>query len=390
MTNAFTQPETTSFDFSEECLSALASWSEQVKQVTLATGEKVWLVKGYEEVRLILSDARFGAGDEPMHRASWSEEERKIGRLLHNDPPQHGWYRQPLNKAFSARRIQRLEPRIREIAREQLDVLSRSQNRSADLIETFALPVPERVIHEILGILPVFRSEFREIIEGLLRRGQTSEESRVFVDQALDCMCRVIEEIRRAPTGGLLDELIATGQFADVVLADLAVTLLMGGYLTITGMVTESVAVLSQNPEARRNLLVGAPQSSETVEELLRYITVIQYGVDRVAREHIRLGGQEIKEGDRVVAFLPAANRDPALCPHPEAMDATRRRVRHASFGFGPHQCLGQQLARVELEVMLTELFGRFPHLRPARACEALPRRIETVIGGFDRFPVTW
>jgi nocardicin N-oxygenase len=376
-------------DLTGESAHADLSALDPVRRVTLITGERVWLATGYAEVRTILSDPRFSAGGGPLHRTSWSDKERRIGRLLHNDPPEHGRYRHLVNRAFSARRIQAIEPRIREVTREQLDVLA-SRAQPADLIESFALPVPERIIHDMLGIPEADRPEFRALVETLLRRGLTPDEGQAVVDSALERMCRVIDAKRTDPADDLLSEILSEADLTDVELSDLAITLLMGGFLTVGGMVAESLAVASRHPGALDGLLAGREQGELVIEELLRYITIIQYGIDRVTHTGLSLGNCVIQAGDRIVAFLPTANEDPSLCPAPEMLDTTRPRVRHASFGFGPHQCVGQQLARIELRVMLTELLSRFPDIGIAQPAECLPRRTQTVIGGFRQLPVTW
>lgn len=373
--------------FLDGSISTVASLPAPVQRVTLITGEEIWLAKGYAETRTILSDPRFSAGGGPLHRTSWSDKERKIGRLLHSDPPEHGLYRRLVTRAFSARNIQAWEPRISEVTREQLDVLA-AQPSPADLVTAFALPVPERIIYEMLGIPDSERPALRSLVELLLRRGLAPDEGRAAIDSALDHMCRVINVKRANPANDLLSELIRTADLADIALADVAVTVLMGGYLTVTGMITESVVALSQQPRARDHLRAGGNHSANTIEELLRYITIILYGIDRVAHEDLTIGGCSVRAGDRIVAFLPTANQDASLCPFPEALDTTRPPVRHASFGFGPHQCLGQQLARVEMRVMLTELLRRFPDISPAQPLEHLTRRAQTVIGGFDHLPV--
>ncbi|MGW4127788.1 cytochrome P450 [Amycolatopsis japonica] len=376
-------------DLIGEHASTVLSVPDPVQRVTLITGEKVWLATGYAEVRTILSDPRFSAGGGPLHRTSWSHLDRKIGRLLHSDAPEHGRYRGLVNRAFAARRINAREPRIREVTRTQLDVLA-AQRQPADLIEHFALPVPEQVIHEILGTPESVRPDFRALVETLLRRGLAPDEGRAVTDDTLDLMCQVIAAKRARPADDLLSEMAIKTDLTDIEQADLAITLLMGGFLTITGMIAETVLALNQQPGFQSRLLAKGELGATAVEELLRYITIIQYGIDRVARCDLELGKRHVRAGDRVVAFLPAANEDASLCPVPHILDIDRPRVRHASFGFGPHQCVGQQLARVELRVMITELLRRFPGIQVAQPHESLRRRTQTVIGGFDRLPVNW
>ncbi|MFI5867542.1 cytochrome P450 [Streptomyces sp. NPDC051546] len=358
-------------------------------RVSLPGGESALLVTTYQDVRTVLSDRRFSSLTRPLHRAGWEEGEARIGRLVHSDPPQHTHYRRLLTQAFSARRVSRLEPRIEQIVQEHLDAMADGP-QPTDLIAAFALPVPLRITCEMMGIPYAERENFEYPNDRLLTRGLDAEEAASVTSQLLDYMLSVVARKRKALDDDLISEMIRAGTMTDNELADMAITLLLGGYETLTGMISASMLVLLENP-GQQGALCGTPNERDrAVDELLRHITIIQYGLDRVATQDLVLSGQKIRAGDRVIAFLPAANRDPALCQSPDTLDTSRQGVAHASFGFGPHQCLGQQLGRVELRVALSGLFKRFPTIKIAVPASQLKFRDNLVVGGLHELPVSW
>ncbi|MEV6648220.1 cytochrome P450 [Amycolatopsis sp. NPDC051371] len=166
--------------------------------------------------------------------------------------------------------------------------------------------------------------------------------------------------------------------------------LLFAGHDTTMAMIGLSALTLLTHPEQRSQLLDEPAKVGPAVEELLRYLTIVQFGLGRVAKEDLELGGQQIAAGDLVVVAMPAANRDPRAFDAPDSPDFDRRMTRHLAFGYGVHQCLGQNIARAELKTILPQLFRRFPDLKLAVPVEEVPMDVYGTNYGVRSLPVTW
>lgn len=153
----------------------------------------------------------------------------------------------------------------------------------------------------------------------------------------------------------------------------MGVLLLFAGHDTTAAMLGLSAFTLLTHDEQRKDFTAHPEKTGPAVEELLRYLTIVQFGLGRVAKENLELGGQQIAKGDLVVVAMPAANRDPRVFDNPDTPDFDRRMTRHLAFGYGVHQCLGQNIARAELKTVLPRLFARFPHLRLAVPADEVP-----------------
>jgi cytochrome P450 len=170
------------------------------------------------------------------------------------------------------------------------------------------------------------------------------------------------------------------------------VVLLIAGHETSANMITLGTAALLENPE-QLALLRNNPEPpvvASAVEELLRYLTIPHLGQRRIASEDIEIEGVTIRAGDGIVVPLPAGNWDPAAFPEPERLDLTRDARHHHAFGWGVHQCIGQQLARIELQVVYGTLYRRVPTLRLAIGRDELEFKGDSLAYGVYELPVTW
>lgn len=373
-----------------------------VSPVTMRNGVGVWMVTGYDEARTVLSDPRFSsdrlarssmARDIPEDvREKLFDRRSRAGSFITMDPPEHTRYRKLLTGQFTVRRMRQLAPRISEIVTEHIDAMI-AAGSSADLVTAFALPVPSLVICELLGVSYADRREFQERTATMLSLDTSFEELLRTRDEMREFMQRLVTEKRERPTDDLLSGLVhgdADPALDDDELVNIALLLLIAGHETTANMFGLGTFALLEHPEQLEALRADPTLIDGAVEELLRYLSIVHLGLARQTREPVELGGRQIPADATVLISLPVTNRDPGHWADPESLDVARPRGPHLAFGHGVHQCLGQQLARVEMTVGFTELLRRLPGLRLAAAPEDIPLRSHMVIYGVHSLPVTW
>jgi cytochrome P450 len=383
-------------------LVALAERSP-VSRSTLRTGDPFWVVSGYDEARAVLSDPRFSANRFLYHprfknlserfRERLRDDKARAGMFINMDPPEHSRYRRLLTGQFTVRRMQRLESRIGEIVTERLDALL-AQGNTADLMPDFALRVPALVICELLGVPYADRAEFQRRTATLLRVDVPGEEAVANTEGMRAFMHRLVTDKRTNPTDDMISGLIhhagADPALTDDELVNIANLLLIAGSETTANMLGLGTFVLLQRPDQLAALRDDPSRMGDAVEELLRFLSVVHVGVLRFPKEDLDFGGEHIPAGSTVVVSLLAANRDEQQWPRADVLDVTRARSPHLAFGHGVHQCLGQQLARVEMRIAYTEILRRLPNLRLAVRPEEVPLRNDMITYGVHALPVTW
>ncbi|TDC01267.1 cytochrome P450 [Nonomuraea longispora] len=317
--------------------------------------------------------------------------EREDGLFVFMDPPEHTRLRRLLTGQFTVRRMRELESRVTEIAVEHIEAM-KAAGTQADLVQAFALPLPSLVICELLGVDYADRRLFQERTAIGLNANATPEEQAVARAEMYAFMQRLVAAKRADPGDDLLSGLIrdADPPLTDAQLVDVAVILLNAGHETTANMLGLGTFALLEHPGQLEALRADPALIDNTVEELLRFLSIIQLGVSRVTTEPVTLGGVDIPAGATVVIATPEVNRDPRHWADPDAFDVRRERTPHLAFGHGVHQCLGQQLARVEMRIGLSELISRLPDLRLAAPAEQVPLRDEMLIFGVHELPVTW
>lgn len=342
--------------------------------LTLFTGVPVWLVTGYAEARQLLAhpDVVRSSTDGP-HRDEvfhdlWSAMDR---HMLSSNPPDHTRMRKLVSAAFTRRRIELLEPRIREIAAGLLDELAATGAGRVDLVSGYSYPLPITVITELLGIPPVQRDDFRRwssiVVNGAVQTPQVYIEA---ATSMVEFIRELIEDKRVAPSGDLLSDLIAARDGGDRLTPDeltsMVYLLLAAGHETTVSLITNGVHALLTHPDQLALLGSDPERLPAAVEELLRYDGPLQVAIPYVAQAPVQVGGVTIEAGEVIVLALLAANRDVDRFAQPDRFDITRTENPHLAFGHGIHHCLGAPLARLEGRIALSMLFDRFPELRLA------------------------
>ena len=366
--------------------------SEPVSVLELPFGIKAYLVTGYDAAKEVLGDATtfsnaFGNLGE--------SDEQDPGGLGMTDPPYHTKLRRLLTPEFTMRRLQRLQPRIDAIVAEQLDAIE-AAGPPADLVHLFALPIPSLVICELLGVPYSDRDDFQAL--STARFDLAGDESPLdTIGTSLDYLQTLVLRERANPGEGLLGMLIRErgDELTDRELAGIADGILTGGHETTASSLSLGVLALLQSPEYFAQL-GGADGDAvhRAVEELLRYLTVVQVAFPRFARTEIQIGGVTVPAGQMVLVSLSAADRDAILVaeghPSMDDFDPTRPASSHLAFGYGIHRCVGAELARMELRAAFPALARRFPTLRLAVPTADLAFRNSSIVYSVPTLPVVW
>ncbi|MEU9486824.1 cytochrome P450 [Streptomyces decoyicus] len=365
-----------------------------ITPVTFPDGTNGWLVTRHADVRAVLSDQRFGANRRPARAAALPAgtplPPPPPGMFIMMDAPEHTRIRRLLTGQFTVRRMRQLAPAVERIVAEHLDAMA-SAEQPVDLVQAFALPIPSLVICELLGVPYEDRADFQRNSSTMLKLDASQEE----VQQAHLAMNRHIHELvlakRARPTDDILSGLVQEGSLTDEEMAGVGALLLLAGHETTANMIALGTMCLLGNPDQLAALRADASLWDNAVEELLRYLTIIQFGLRRVVREDLELDGHHIEAGTTVLASLTSGNRDAEqFAGDPDQLDVHRQYSPHLAFGHGVHQCIGQQLARVEMKAALSALLDRFPTLRLAVPADQVPMRDDMLIYGVHALPVTW
>ncbi|GAA4470712.1 cytochrome P450 [Phytohabitans houttuyneae] len=365
-----------------------------IQRLSFPDGHLGWLVTGYEAARQVLGDARFSARQELRHspvRLPIIEQggPARPGWFVRMDAPEHTRYRRLLTRQFSMRRMTALTPRIEAIVEEHLDAMAR-QGPPVDLVRAYALPIPSLVICELLGVPYSEREHFQQQTAALLRVGLGVEEFR----EAITGLGQFVYGLVRSKRGGhgddVLSGLAAHAELTDEELTGIAMLLLVAGHETTANMLALGTYALLRDPHQLAALRADPSLAENAVEELLRYLSIIHIGLARTALEDVELAGERVAAGETVVVAMNEANRDAAQFDDPDRLAVDRPAGGHLAFGHGVHQCLGQQLARIEMRVGFSALLRRFPDLRLAVPPEEVPLRTDMAVHGVHRLPVTW
>lgn len=360
-------------------------------------GHHGWLVTSHALVRAVLLDRRFSARSElkrvPVLRPGadpFIGQPALPGWLIDMDPPDHTRLRRLLVERFSSRGVSLLKPRIETIVAERLDAMQ-AAGPPVDLMEMFALPVPSLAICEILGVPYENRRMFQHNSEVLFSLKVSAEDAAASMKILTDFLLELVRRKRERPGDDLLSDLAVRDDVRDEETAGLGVLLLTAGHETTANMLGLGTFALLSNPSLLEPLRANPDVVESAVEELLRYLTIFHFGVPRTPLEDVVLEGQLIRAGESVTLSLPSANRDPEFFATPDKLDLTRAaRGRHLAFGYGIHQCTGQNLARLEMRVGYPALFQRFPTLRLAVPPGDVPLRDDAGFYGVHRLPVAW
>ena len=362
-----------------------------VAKLTSFLGMNVWIVTGEAEARQVLADTTSYSTDiRPFMGLRGSTTDGDIGGLGFTDPPEHTRLRKLLTPEFTMRRLERLRPRIADIVERQLDEVAAQATATGvvDLVPTFAFPVPFLVICELLGLPDEDRETFRQL--GSARFDVSYGGQGVFgaVSDSRRFLMEATAKQRTDPGEGLIGQIIREhgSEINDFDLAGLADGVFTGGLETSASMLALGTAVLLDHPDDYRAVGTDPSVVERAVEELLRYLTVVQVAFARFPKVEVEVGGQRVSPGDVVICHLAGANRDARLGNRMDAFDLSRPVSSHLAFGHGFHRCVGAELARMELRTAFPALSRRFPDL--TLAADRIDYRRLSLVYGVDALPV--
>jgi cytochrome P450 len=370
------------------------SWREEPGlQRAIWNGQPTWIVSRYQDIRAALVDPRLSA-DTLSNLIRPSSEESTPVIFARIDDPEHHRLRRMMTSQFTFRRTEAMRPQIQELVDHYLNKMI-DAGPPADIVRNFALPVPSLVIALLLGV-PLEDLELFQHNTSVGLDVNSTEEQRV---QGFAEMYGYIQELvaRKAREPGddlisrLVTDYVATGQLDHDTVAVNGVIMMQAGHETTANMISLGTVALLEHPDAFERL--GQTDDpvviAHAVEELMRYLTIVHAQVDRIAIEDLTIGGQLIRAGDRLLMNLPAGNWDSEFVDSPEKLDIQRNARGHLAFGYGTHQCIGANLARVEMQVAFATLARRLPGLQLAVPPDEL-RFKEADIYGMKELPVTW
>ena len=371
-----------------------ARWREEAGlRQAMWNGQPTWIVSRYQDIRAALVDPRLSAQTLPDLFDSANDNTAPVV-FARTDDPEHHRLRRMMTSQFTFRRTEAMRPQIQELVDKYLDAMI-DKGPPADIVRDFSLPVPSLVIALLLGVPPEDLELFQHNSTAGLEVNSTDEErAKGFIEMYVYIQ-ELVGRKEREPGDDLISRLItdyvATGQLDVNTVAVNGVIMMLAGHETTANMISLGTVALLEHPEVFERLgqTDDAAVIANAVEELLRYLSIVHAQVDRIATEDLVLGGQQIRAGERLLMNLPAGNWDSEFVDSPETLDIARNARGHVAFGYGAHQCIGANLARVEMQVAFATLARRLPGLRLAVPDDELKFK-DADIYGMKELPVSW
>jgi cytochrome P450 len=371
---------------------------QPLTKVTLWDGSTAWLITRYQDVREALGDDSFSAVPyrpdfpklSPTKDALYVHEPPTFFRM---DPPEHGVQRGMLAGEFAFRNVNASRPAIQALVDNLLDEML-AKGPPTDFIKDFASPLPSLVITEMLGVPYEDHAFFEERTQARLDITSDKETVLKAGKEMLGYIDSLLTEREKEPRDDLLSRLvieqIRPGHLKHDDAVAMGELMLRGGHETTASQIASGLLTLFQHPDQMKMLQNDPSLLNSAVEEMLRFNTIVHYVGARVAIADVEIGGQIVKKGEGVYALISAANRDPDKFSDPDQFDITRKSNPHMAFGYGTHGCIGQLLARAELQIAFATLLKRLPGLALAIPLEEVKYKSDFFIYGPQHLPVTW
>jgi cytochrome P450 len=361
----------------------------------MPSGRTAWLITRYDHVRAALVDDRLRKQPKRTLPADVRRQEDPLlsvfySNMLNTDAPEHERLRKLVAKAFTARRVEQLRSRIADITASLLDDMASS--READLLDSFAFPLPMLVICELLGVPPADRQMFGAWSKTVVSSTVHPDEFQAAAASLTQYLAALLAVKRRSQPDDLLFALTqardAGQRLSEPEILSTAFLLLVAGHETTVNLIGNAMLSLFTNPGEMARLRSDPALARPAVEEFLRYGNPVTNATFRYTSQPVEVSGTLIPAEQLVLVSLSSANRDPARYPYPEKLDICRDASGHLAFGHGIHYCPGAPLARLEAEIAINELLRRFPMIRLAADPASLRWQPSTLIHGLETLPV--
>lgn len=371
-----------------------------LSRVRIWDGSTPRLITGYEQVRELFSDSRVSVDDRVPGFPHWNEGmlstvHKRPRSVFTSDGEEHTRYRRMLSKPFTFRRVEGLRPTIQQITDEHIDMMLAGP-QPADVVAAIALPVPSLVISQMLGVPYEDAEMFQEHASMGLARYATGADTAKGAMSLHKYLAQLVETKMEKPAEDAISDLaerVKAGELSVKEAAQLGTGLLIAGHETTANMIGLGVLALLENPDQLAVVRDAEDPKvlANAVEELLRYLSIIQNGQRRVAVDDIQIAGETIRAGEGIIIDLAPANWDPDVFPEPDRLYVHRAGAdRNVAFGYGRHQCVGQQLARAELQIVFQTLLRRIPTMKLAVPFDEIPFKHDRLAYGVYELPVTW
>lgn len=370
-----------------------------LSRVRIWNGSTPWLITGHEVARTLFADPRVSVDDRIEGFPHWNEHmlstvDKRPRSVFTADAEEHTRFRRMLSKPFTFKRVEGLRSAIQAVTDECIDTML-AGDRPADVVAGLALPVPTTVISEMLGVPYADHEFFQHHANVGLARYASAEDGQKGAMSLHKYLINLVEQKMAEPSEDAVSDLaerVTAGEISVKEAAQLGTGLLIAGHETTANMIGIGVLALLQNPEQAALLRESDDPKfiANAAEELMRYLSIIQNGQRRVATADIEIGGETIRAGEGIIIDLAPANWDGAAFPEPDRLDFTRNAGQQLGFGYGRHQCVGQQLARAELQIVFHTLLRRIPTLELAIPFDQVPFKHDRLAYGVYDLPVTW
>jgi cytochrome P450 len=373
--------------------------AKPLSRVRIWNGSTPWLITGHEVARTLFADSRVSVDDRIDGFPHWNEHmlstvNKRPRSVFTSDAEEHTRFRRMLSKPFTFKRVQALRATIQEVTDECIDTILAGP-QPADLVSALALPVPTKVISDMLGVPYEDHEFFQEHANAGLARFAAADAMQKGAMSLHKYLIDLVEKKQANPAEDAVSDLaerVTAGEISVKEAAQLGTGLLIAGHETTANMIGIGVLALIENPEQAALLRDSEDPKfiANAAEELMRYNSIIQNGQRRVALDDIEIGGETIRKGEGIIIDLAPANWDAAAFPNPDKLDFTRDAGQELGFGYGRHQCVGQQLARAELQIVFQTLLRRIPTLKLAIPFDEVPFKHDRLAYGVYELPVTW
>ena len=373
--------------------------TKPLSRVRIWNGDTPWLITGHAVARELFADSRVSVDDRREGYPHWNEHmlstvNKRPRSVFTSDGEEHTRFRRMLSKPFTFKRVEGLRSAIQEVTDECIDAILAGP-QPADLVAKLALPVPTRVISEMLGVPYEDHEFFQEHANAGMARYAAADAMQKGAFSLHSYLINLVEQKQANPSEDAVSDLaerVTAGEISVKEAAQLGTGLLIAGHETTANMIGIGILALLENPEQAALLRDSDDPKfiANAVEELMRFLSIIQTGQRRIAVEDIEIGGETIRAGEGIIIDLAPANWDGAAYPEPDKLDLGREVGQQLGFGYGRHQCVGQQLARAEMQIVFPTLLKRIPTMKLAIPFNEVPFKHDRLAYGVYDLPVTW